>query len=406
MRSETLIESRSYILELTESEAEALRTLGRKLASDRAWWGTEDTPADRSIIECVRHSANRWSVRVGDAVGVIAVADLQLEIRPKIPISHLLFLLIQSGWLPRIADEPVEIQTNDSLWELVARWYIHEATRVLRFDLLRDYESETDWLDVVRGRVHIHGTTTAYYRGRIDLLCEFEEFNQDTPLNRVLLDASRHVASSSILPWSIRRSALSIAARMEGVGSLRAGDLAVSVDRRTKQYASAVSLARHVILRYGRTLIAGEHLGESFLIRTPEIVESGLRTVLKESLGAKWTIAKRGRQLPNSTMTFNPDLVVNDGLAVADVKYKIASDDWDRGDLYQIVSFATAYRAKQAALLSFARSRFPTTTQLRVGDMQVRRLFWPASDDVSPSVASSAMCDQFVTWLEQARATH
>jgi hypothetical protein len=34
-------------------------------------------------------------------------------------------------------------------------------------------------------------------------------------------------------------------------------------------------------------------------------------------------------------MTLNPDIVVDDGSAIADVKYKLAGEDWNRSDLYQ-----------------------------------------------------------------------
>ena len=36
---------------------------------------------------CMSHGQRRWSVRVGDAVGLLSIGDLQLEVRPKIPMS-------------------------------------------------------------------------------------------------------------------------------------------------------------------------------------------------------------------------------------------------------------------------------------------------------------------------------
>ena len=51
-------------------------------------------------------------------------------------------------------------------------------------------------------------------------------------------------------------------------------------------------------------------------------------------------------------MTLNPDLVFEAGLVTGDVKYKLPTE-WDRGDLYQAVVFATGFRARQAALIHF-----------------------------------------------------
>jgi hypothetical protein len=74
-------------------------------------------------------------------------------------------------------------------------------------------------------------------------------------------------------------------------------------------------------------------------------VEAGLRHVFQRDL-PEYTVVKQGLRLPPTTMTLNPDLVFGAPatLAVADVKYKIATDDWKRPDIYQVVTFATAYR--------------------------------------------------------------
>ena len=39
-------------------------------------------------------------------------------------------------------------------------------------------------------------------------------------------------------------------------------------------------------------------------------------------------------------MTFNPDLVFDNGLAVGHVKYKLSTGEWDRTDPYKVLAFA------------------------------------------------------------------
>src|SRR5437764_496587 len=101
-RVETLTENVDYELELAPAEARALEDLGRQLRSNRAWWGAElfedpNVSDRRSVIRCQRLREDRWRVRVVDAVGVIAINQLQLVIEPKIPLPHLIYLLEASS---------------------------------------------------------------------------------------------------------------------------------------------------------------------------------------------------------------------------------------------------------------------------------------------------------------------
>lgn len=109
----------------------------------------------------------------------------------------------------------------------------------------------------------------------------------------------------------------------------------------------AIALGRNLLRWTGRSLAEGGAAAWTFLIRTPEMVEAGVRSVLAERLGPG-TVRKEGRQLVGSTLTFNPDLVFGGpAVAVGDVKYKLAGGDWDRSDLYQVVAFATAFRVDE-----------------------------------------------------------
>lgn len=100
MLSIELTESESATIALSDEQAAALQRAGKRLASDKQWWGagTEDEEGvrKRSVIEC-EPAGSAWRVRVRDAVGLVAVEDLQLVVQPKIPRSHLLYLLAESA---------------------------------------------------------------------------------------------------------------------------------------------------------------------------------------------------------------------------------------------------------------------------------------------------------------------
>ena len=103
------------------------------------------------------------------------------------------------------------------------------------------------------------------------------------------------------------------------------------------------------------TSAKGADLAWTFLIRTPEMVEAGIRVILAESL-VPIRVTKEARQAIGSSLTFNPDLVFDHGAAVGDVKYRLAGADWSRPDLYQAIAFAEAFGTDDAIVVNFGHS--------------------------------------------------
>jgi hypothetical protein len=243
MRTEPLTESQDTVLALEPSEARDLEDLGRRLASRKAWWGDGGGVAEKgtSVIRVRPVGDGRWSVRVSDAVGLVSIGSLQLLIEPKIPTSHLLYLFARSGAFPRLDEQAGEVASSASLWELVATWFVAAFERVLRQDLVRDYEEATDDLWAARGRIEPGRTTYLYYAGRVELACRFDECAFDTPLNRMLRAATRMVVSSPLLRPERRRRARRLEDHLADVGDVRRDDLLASTDRRTAHFADAIT---------------------------------------------------------------------------------------------------------------------------------------------------------------------
>lgn len=394
-----LTESESADLVLTETEAAALAVAGRRLASNKKWWGATELPDDRTVIRCTRLGPDRWSVRVIDAVGLIAVGQLQIEVKPKIPIDHFLYLLNMSGRFPRLDTTKLQAARGLSLWDMVAAWFLSETERLLRKGLLKDYEETRGWLSSIRGRIVTTETVLALATGRLEALCIYEEFETDTPLNRVIKEAARLVSASPTLSWPNRRRATTIVSSMPNAGRLRASDLSVEVDRHSRSYASSIALAQHIIAGQGRTIESGPEIAWTFLIRTPELIEEGVRAVLRRELAGRREVVKQGRQIPGSTLTFNPDLLFDGGTAIGDVKYKWLGREWKRTDLYQAVAFAVAFETDLAALGGFRATPLPAPRRLVIGDIEVREFEWIANADVPPEEAGKILATAVDQWL-------
>jgi McrBC 5-methylcytosine restriction system component len=107
-------------------------------------------------------------------------------------------------------------------------------------------------------------------------------------------------------------------------------------------------------------------------------------------------------RLHPSTLTLNPDLVFEDeegAFAVGDVKYKLASSEWRRADLYQAAAFAAGFRVSRAAVIAFQTENGGNLPSVKVGDFEIRHFTWDAHADTAPEEAASQLINNIVSWI-------
>jgi 5-methylcytosine-specific restriction endonuclease McrBC regulatory subunit McrC len=267
--------------------------------------------------------------------------------------------------------------------------------------LIRDYREEAAHLHRIRGRAVALPTARAFYAGRLEPLCRFEEFDTDNPLNRVLKAAIASVVASPLLDDVLRRRAARVLGEFAGLGELGTSDLMARPDRRTAYYHDAWVLSKLVLEGQGVATEVGQSPAWTFLLRTPELVEAGVRNLLQEALLPTWHLEKKGKQVVGAAITLNPDLVFEHGRLVGDVKYKVF-DRWLQNDLYQAISFATGYQALGALVVSFSTgSSVSALPDLLVGTLPVKSLVWRAHNTATPDEARQHLVDEVKTWLQR-----
>src|SRR5262249_28068091 len=128
----------------------------------------------------------------------------------------------------------------------------------------------------------------------------------------------------------------------------------------------------------GTFLSGGTESLWTFLYRTPEAVEEGVRVLLRRHLGPTWQVTKKGKRLSGSIgRLLQPDLVFGDEFAVGDVKYQLTGGEISRPNLNQITTFATGYGVKHAAVVAFGPA--PVGEYVQVGEVDVRGFNWDTS---------------------------
>jgi 5-methylcytosine-specific restriction enzyme subunit McrC len=87
-----------------------------------------------------------YDLTPGSVIGAVALPGLAVEIRPKIPIDRVLFLLSYT-LDPKIwRREPFHFEPRPSLLEALIPAFVLQARRAFRSGLLQGYRSEEDAL--------------------------------------------------------------------------------------------------------------------------------------------------------------------------------------------------------------------------------------------------------------------
>ena len=278
------------------------------------------------------------------------------------------------------------------------------AEKLIRHGLRKDYVDVTDAIEQVQGRILPVETALLNVMGVPQAKCAFQEFSDDTALNRIVKAACQRVSRISSLNLSTRARARQVAFRMDDVGVSQPHDLRVRVDRLSSSYSTVLPLALLVLSGLGISVSVGRQLGTAYLVRTPELIEDGLRSILKSGLDGV-SVSKRRLMLGDSGLSINPDLVFGDSRAVGDVKYRALGKDWSKPDLNQIVTFATGFRATWAAVFGFSLGTDDKLPRdISVGEVSAVVFSWKASIELKPEQSAARLLLDVSNWLDKVSA--
>ncbi|WP_343235605.1 5-methylcytosine restriction system specificity protein McrC [Stenotrophomonas maltophilia] len=403
-----LEENRESSVRLSDQQVQALEGIGRRMAGRLNWWGSKSktntngsgSPDEQASVVSVGYRPNGTHLlKFRNVVGVVRLGDLQLQVVPKIPLSHFCHLMGRSEVAPRVDDSPTCVGSSRDLRELVCGWLLAEAERVVRLGLHRDYSEYEEELSEVRGSVQPVPTVLANLSGRVAVHCSYSELDEDAAINRLMKASCTALASDSTIDANQRRRARRLVWAMGPVGVLRESDWRFQATRLHARYSRVLPLAKLVLASRGASMEAGNVVGTCFLVPTPGIVESALRNILANAL-SPIDVRKRGLRLTEGGITLNPDLVVDGGRIVGDVKYKYFGGDWDRASFNQIVAFASGFEAERGFIVGF-RHREDGLVPLpaAIGKIRVRKFAWVASPGIDPLLSESAIAEEIRTWI-------
>lgn len=335
--------------------------------------------------------------------GVVQIDGVQIEILPKLyphqtqaqQRNTLVTMLSQAGDLEGLETMSAGLATNPTtLLDLFIRHFARLLEHQIRQGMLRDYRDIDDNLDQMRGRIDVVRQQRENLFKPQRIACRFSELIADIPVNRLLHSALYLVnalATSPLLKARLR----SLRTRFSSVGTLmphEQGPESSELNRMQQRYATLVDLA-HLFLD-GQFLDprSGHQRAFSLLFNMNQLFEryaaSLLRPIARRQ-GLRLVEQRPRRYLGydetgRGRLLMRPDIALLDQesqpVAILDAKWKrIEAGDPLAGlspaDLYQLSSYANAYRCFSVGLL------YPEQTRLPAGETHALQL-----DGSSPTV--------------------
>lgn len=197
-------------------------------------------------IEPVAGSTDTYTITGGSLVGVVRVGDLTVELRPKVGIAPVLFLL-SYDLDPRAWREPrAEMVRDMNLAEAIVPLFTHAVQAALRPGLLHGYRTRDDTLAAVRGRVRMADQMRARRGLPMPVEVVYDEFTTDILENRLLRSAVDVLGRLRLRHHTSRHALALLRQQLNGVGSLIVEHREVPEPvwtRLNERYRPAVSLA-------------------------------------------------------------------------------------------------------------------------------------------------------------------
>jgi 5-methylcytosine-specific restriction enzyme subunit McrC len=294
--------------------------------------------------------AGSYDLTPGSTVGMLIVDGLQFDLRPKIALDRVLFLVSYALDPVRWHDQLVEVDDRDTLVEAMAHLWLSGAQQALRRGPLQGYERREEALPTVRGRIRIGDQVRERHGLLPPVEVAFDEFTTDIEENRLLKAAAVRVARLPLRGHAVRDRLARVLAQLDGV-PLAAYDVrrlpSIGFTRLNRHYRTAIELSKLILSATSVELGDGHRSATSFLVDMNVVFERFLFTALVEAMPdaevvhERWVHLDLGRRVP-----MKPDLTWLDAqrpVFVADAKYKALADpDGRNADLYQLLAYIVA----------------------------------------------------------------
>ncbi len=301
---------------------------------------------------------NRYEIKASSMVGSIRTTELDIVIRPKIPLRNVLALLEPRRHALHIRSERFEYDDNEDLTSALASFFARLAEDTLRTGMRREYRTLDDALIALRGRLRV----AEQIRQPVPtpLRCRYDEYTIDTDHHRLLKAVSTRLTRAPGIGSSALEGLRRVLMLLDEVSDVLPDPDALlrrGFSRLDSHYEPVVRLAGLILQSTTINQSFGASTANAFLVDMNRVFEAFLEVSLARELRG---IAEVATQFAthldaDCQVAMRPDLVFKvDGRVafVADAKYKVRSDVLGvESDLYQLLAYTTALGVDEGLLI-------------------------------------------------------
>ena len=320
------------------------------------------------------------SARTTQWVGVIQVPGLQVEVLPKVDDaqedqvrSNLLYMLAIAGQVPvRDRDVARLASRKAPLSETLAAIFADRLHRELLLGPERAYIRREENLRRFKGKLLIAQQTLRNAAHRERFFCRFDEFSEDTLMNRIFRAACRVLLDSTRTPLTQDRLRHCLLL-LDDVEDVFVHDQLfdqITISRQNERFADVLHFCRLILQERSPTVRAGSERSFSLMFDMNRVFEDFVAAFLKKQVipqldGYRLYPQAKNQRLHLMTskgrgvLPLRPDLLIrasDDRLFVLDTKWKQLSGEGARGgvgtdDLYQLYAYTRRYKCRRSVLL-------------------------------------------------------
>ena len=320
------------------------------------------------------------STRTTQWVGVIQVPGLQVEVLPKVDDaqdsqarSNLLYMLSVAGQVPvRDRDLARLASRKAPLSETLTAIFADRLRRELLRGPERAYMRREENLRRFKGKLLIAQQTLRNAAHRERFFCRFDEFSEDTLMNRIFRAVCRVLLDSTHTP-STQDKLRHCLLLLDGVEDVFIQDELfdqITITRQNERFADVLRFCRLILRERSPSVQAGSERSFSLLFDMNRVFEGFVAGFLKKQVipqldGYRLYPQAKNQRLHLMTskgrgvLPLRPDLLIrasDDRLFVLDTKWKQLSGERAQGgvgrdDLYQLYAYTKRYECERSVLL-------------------------------------------------------
>ncbi len=310
-----------------------------------------------------------WEVAAGRKVGVARAGDLQVIVRPKIPIDRLVFLLGYAQNPVFWRKPPVVLDDERDLPEALADSFSRRAQSAIEQGLLQGYTEVSEALPVLRGRVRVGDQLARRPGTLIPLEVSYDEFSVDIAENRILRTATQRLLQMPSIPHRVRHRLHRLRLQLADVSPLVRGEPTPrwQPSRLNARYQPALRLAELVLAGDSFDQRVGSLHVSGFVFDLWRIFEDFVCVAMREALrpfGGYTRLQHRMHLDEDRRVDMRPDLYwehPSGHRLVVDAKYKAENKGFPNADLYQVMAYCAVLGLQEGHLIYAAGNEAETS---------------------------------------------